>query len=55
METADIPTTQEDRLSKSHMKSMLVTFFDIKSIAHFEFIPQGQRFKQAYYAEILKR
>jgi hypothetical protein len=47
------------------MKTMLVTYFDIKCIirfefdikciVHFEFIPQGQTVSQAYYVEIFKR
>jgi hypothetical protein len=32
---------------------ILTTFFGIKSFVHFEFIPQGQKVKQAYYMEIL--
>jgi hypothetical protein len=37
------------------MKTMLITFFCINDIVHFEFIPQGQTVNQAYYVEILKR
>jgi hypothetical protein len=37
------------------MKKLLITFFDIKGIVHFEFIPQGQRVNQAYYKEIMNR
>jgi hypothetical protein len=34
---------------------VLITFFDIMGIFHFELIPQGQTVNQAYYVEILKR
>jgi len=37
------------------MKTMLITFFDIKDIVHFESILQGQIVNQAYYVEIFKQ
>jgi hypothetical protein len=36
-------------------KTMLITSYDIKGIAYFEFIPLGRTVNHAYYAEILKR
>jgi hypothetical protein len=37
------------------MKTMLITFFDIKGTVHFEFITKGQTVNHAYYVEILTR
>jgi hypothetical protein len=39
-------------MSKSQMKAVLITCFYITGIIHFELIPQGQTFNQAYYVEI---
>jgi hypothetical protein len=36
------------------MKTMVITFFNIKGIICFDFIPQGQAVTRAYYLEILK-
>jgi hypothetical protein len=41
-------------MSKSQMKTMLITLFDTKVTVHFEFIPQGQTLNEAYYVEIMK-
>jgi len=37
------------------MKTMLITYFGVKDIVHFESVPQGQTVNQTYYMEILKR
>jgi hypothetical protein len=41
-------------MSKAHMRTILITFFDIKGIVHFKFIRQGQAVNEAY-VEIMKR
>jgi hypothetical protein len=45
---------KEGWMLKSQMKTMLITYFDIKVTVHFEFIPLGQTVNHAYYMEILK-
>ena len=39
--TANSPTTKKFRRSKSRVKTMLLTFFDIGEIVHYEFVPTG--------------
>jgi len=41
-------------MSESQMKTVFITFFDIKGIIHFEFISQDQTVNQTYYVKILK-
>jgi len=43
------------RMSRSHVKNMLVCFFDHKGIVHCEFIAQGQTVNQQCYMELLTR
>ena len=34
---------------------MLLTFFDIRGIIHYEFVQTGQTVNQVYYLEVLQR
>jgi hypothetical protein len=43
------------RMSKSKIKMMLICFFDIRGIIHFEFVPEGIIVNQTFYVEVLKR
>ena len=49
------PRPKKARKSKSKVKVMLIVFFDIQGIIHFEFLPQGQTVNQTVYEEILWR
>ena len=49
------PRPVKARKSKSKVKMMLIVFFDIQGIVHFEFLPQGQTVNQTVYKEILPR
>jgi len=51
-----IPHNQKKlRRSKSRVKTMLVTFFDIRGIVYYEFVQTGQTVNQVYYLEVLER
>ena len=49
------PRPKKARQVKSNVKDMLICFFDIKGLVHFEFEPQGQTVKQMFYLEVLMR
>ena len=51
----DEPRTKKTRQSRSHVKSMLIIFFDCEGVAHYEFAPRGQTINKEYYVEVLKR
>jgi hypothetical protein len=37
------------------MKTMLICFFEIRGVIHFEFVPEGTTVNQIFYVEVLKR
>ena len=41
------------RQVKSNLKSMIITFFDVKGIVHKEFVPTGQTVNSGFYCEVL--
>ena len=49
------PRPKKARMSKSKVKVMLIAFFDIKGIVHFEFLPQDQTVNRYVYKKILRR
>jgi len=53
--TANSPRPKKFHRSKSRVKTMLVTFFDIRGIVHYEFVPTGQTVNQVYHLEVLER
>ena len=44
--TANSPQPKKFHRSKSRVKTVLLTFFDIRGIVHYEFVPTGQTVNQ---------
>lgn len=53
--TPNSPRPKKARMSKSKVKTMLISFFDSNGIVHKEFLPAGQTVNQYVYREILER
>ncbi|UYV64570.1 hypothetical protein LAZ67_3001201 [Cordylochernes scorpioides] len=49
------PRTKKSRLCKSKNKVLLVTFFDIKGIVHYEYLEEGQTINKESYLNIMRR
>jgi len=49
------PRPKMARQVKSNLKSMIITFFDIKGIVHKEFVPTGRTVNSGFYCEVLWR
>ena len=52
--TAKSPPPKKARMSKSKIKSMLISFSDCQGIFHKEFVPTEQTVNQTFYREILE-
>jgi len=49
------PRPKKARQVKSNLKSMIITFFDIKGILHKESVPTGRTVNSGFYCEVLRR
>ncbi|UYV80928.1 CLCN3 [Cordylochernes scorpioides] len=50
----DEPRMKKSRLCKSKNKVLLVTFFDIKGIVHYEYLEEGQTINKESYLNIMR-
>lgn len=46
---------KKSRQVRSHVKTTLICFFNIKGVVYHEFVPQCPKVNQHYYLEVLKR
>jgi hypothetical protein len=49
----EFPQANEATDVKFQEKIMLICFFGVKSLIHFEFVPEGTAVKQTFYVDIL--
>ena len=49
------PGPNKARQVKSNLKSMFITFFDIKGFVYEEFVPTGQTVNSKFYCKVLRR
>ena len=54
MEVEKFPQAKKARKRPSKIKTMLITFFDLKEIIHKEFVPSGQTVTAEYCLDVLK-
>ena len=45
----NLATAEKLRFQKSHVKTMLVIFFDWQDVIHKEFVPEGETINAVYY------
>ena len=50
---AESPRPKKAHMSKSKVKVMLITFFNQKSMVHYEFVPEGETVNQHFYQQVL--
>jgi len=51
---ADSPRPKKAHQVWSKVKVMLIVFFDMEGIVHYEYVPQGQTVNQQFYLQVLK-
>ena len=53
--SADSPMPKKARQVLSKVKFLLIVFFDMEGIVHYEYVSQGQSVNQQFYLQVLKR
>ncbi|UYV84461.1 hypothetical protein LAZ67_X002283 [Cordylochernes scorpioides] len=48
------PRFKKARMIKSKLKCLLITFFDVKGLVHYEFVTESQTINQHYYLDVLR-